>query len=120
MRVVVVDDEADILELFQFFLEDAGHEVIPFSDSRKAVEWADGNNQADVLLTDVNMPHIKGDQLVHHFHKHYPQLSICMISGHMDVEADYRTRLPNIDIHFLIKPVSGVKLVEWVNSVKPK
>ena len=58
-RVLVVDDELDILELTRIMLESSGFEVITASDGEKALEIVEEKN-IDLILIDAVMPGVNG------------------------------------------------------------
>jgi len=58
-RVLVVDDELDILEMTKIMLESSGFEVITASDGEKALEIVE-EKQIDMILLDAVMPGIHG------------------------------------------------------------
>ena len=58
-RVLLVDDDAALLDVLALAFEDAGHEVLRARDGRAALEavrWA----KPEVVVSDVNMPHVDG------------------------------------------------------------
>jgi two-component system response regulator RpaA len=59
MRVLVVDDEPDVLLLCRVNLEFAGHEVLEASNGERGVELALGE-RPDVIMLDVMLPHRDG------------------------------------------------------------
>jgi CheY-like chemotaxis protein len=58
-RILVVDDEPDILLLHRLNLEGAGHEVLLAADGMKALERI-GADQPDCVVLDVMMPVLDG------------------------------------------------------------
>ena len=58
-RILVVDDEPDILLLHRLNLEAAGHEVLLAADGMKALERIDAD-QPDCVVLDVMMPVLDG------------------------------------------------------------
>ena len=58
-RIVVVDDDQDLVGLLTVDLERRGYEVIAITDSRKALELVK-TLQFDLLLVDIMMPEISG------------------------------------------------------------
>ena len=62
-RVLVVDDDAAICELFAKFLERDGYVVTTAYDGRSALEQLRANS-VDLLILDINMPELGGATLV--------------------------------------------------------
>jgi len=62
-KIVICDDEQDILNITQLILEDAGFTVIPVSDSL-TVEAVVAAEKPELLLIDLWMPGLSGDQVV--------------------------------------------------------
>lgn len=58
-KVLVIDDESDILELLQYNLKKEGYEVKTSTDGKRAVEIAK-DFIPDVILLDIMMPHQDG------------------------------------------------------------
>ncbi|MEN9935969.1 MAG: hypothetical protein RLZZ387_2548 [Chloroflexota bacterium] len=59
MRVLVVDDNRDILDLIQRVLVTYGHEVLTARDGREALQ-REAAEQPDLILLDVNIPYHNG------------------------------------------------------------
>lgn len=58
-KVLVVDDDPDIVELLEYNLRKEGYEVATAPDGRKALEVAPQFGP-DIVLLDVMMPHLDG------------------------------------------------------------
>ena len=58
-RVLLVDDDAALLDVLSLAFEDAGHEVDRARDGRQALE-AIRARRPEVVVSDVNMPHVDG------------------------------------------------------------
>ncbi|HEU5011719.1 MAG TPA: response regulator [Roseiflexaceae bacterium] len=59
MRVLIVDDNKDILQLVQQVLQVEGHEVIVAHDGLEAV-LREATTEPDVVVCDINLPGISG------------------------------------------------------------
>ena len=62
MRIMVVDDHQQILDLIRVSIEGPDYEVLPFLDSRKAA-GALKTEKFDGVFADVFMPHLDGFEL---------------------------------------------------------
>ncbi len=82
-KILVVDDEESIRNLFQVILKSAGYEVLLASDGKEAVNLA-GANRPDLVITDLVMPEKEGIETIRNLHAIYPSLSIIAMSGAFD------------------------------------
>jgi two-component system chemotaxis response regulator CheY len=62
-RVLSVDDSSSIRQMVSFTLRGAGYEVAEAVDGRDGLAKA-GNGRFDLIVTDLNMPHMDGIQLI--------------------------------------------------------
>jgi two-component system alkaline phosphatase synthesis response regulator PhoP len=63
-KILIADDEAELLELLKFSLEAAGYQVTSATDGRKALELA-RKDQYDLIVLDVMMPFMDGYHVAH-------------------------------------------------------
>ncbi len=62
VRVLFVDDEVDLCEVFSETYRSAGVEVTALSDPLKAIDYCQ-KNEVDLIFLDFRMPKISGDDL---------------------------------------------------------
>lgn len=79
MRILVVDDNADVLESMVLVLQSAGYETQTTNDGRKAL--AQEEQPADLLITDLFMPEADGFELIAKFRQRWPKMKILVMSG---------------------------------------
>lgn len=58
-KILIVDDEKDVVELLQFLLEKDGHEVLSANNGKDGLDLA-LKNRPDLMLLDVMMPLMDG------------------------------------------------------------
>jgi two-component system alkaline phosphatase synthesis response regulator PhoP len=58
-RVLVVDDEKDVVELVKFLLERDGHHVLEAYNGKEALERAN-NEHPELIILDIMMPEMDG------------------------------------------------------------
>ncbi len=64
-RILIAEDDADMRELLEEILTDAGFETIAAANGRFALAHVENEQeQIDLVLTDVQMPELKGDELL--------------------------------------------------------
>lgn len=62
--VLVVDDSFTLRELQRRILEKAGYRVLLAEDGREGLETLQGSPEVELLVTDIDMPHLDGFELV--------------------------------------------------------
>ena len=77
MRIVVVDDEPDARELARIVLERGGHEVHTARHPDEALQVL-AQHSIDVVLTDLHMPRMDGQQLADTIAQLHPEVS-CIV-----------------------------------------
>lgn len=106
-RVLVVDDEPKLAEMYALYLAD-GHDVQCASSGTEGAELID--ETVDVCLTDRRMPGMSGDELVEAIRERGYDCGIAMVSA-IDLDPDIVSTLFDA---YLIKPVDGETLKQTV------
>jgi signal transduction histidine kinase/CheY-like chemotaxis protein len=115
--VLVVDDDAFVLESARLLLESIGFATISARSGREALEIFDSQQQTiHVVLLDLTMPGVSGDAVLRELRKRAPELPIVLCSGFSEEDAG---RLP---IHdgislFLQKPFRSSELRQKLHAV---
>jgi CheY-like chemotaxis protein len=118
MRVLVVDDNRDMLETMQLLLAHAGHEAEVSDNAGRALE-IQRERPADVLITDIFMPGTDGLETILEFRARWPDLRIVAMSGGgMVARRDYLevAREAGADA-MLRKPFEPQRLIETVERL---
>ena len=88
-RVMVLDDNHDMVTTMKMLLEDRGVEVVTCTRALAALE-AQRAQPVDVLITDIFMPDADGLEVIQHFRKQWPATRIVAMSGGgRKVKGDY-------------------------------
>ena len=112
--VLVVDDEDNIRAFASRALRMAGYHVLEASNGTDALSHLNANPPVDLLLTDVNMPGPRGDEVARRFRQAHPELKVLYLSGFVDLLFAERQMLWE-DEAFLDKPFSMKSLLEAVS-----
>ncbi len=80
-RILVVDDEATVAEIFQEFLTDQGHEIAVASTGEQAQQMIPQFNP-DIVLTDINLPGTSGLEVMRFAKRHDPETAVIVVTGH--------------------------------------
>lgn len=85
VRVVLADDNADVLAAMRDVLDAAGHEVVATTPTGDGAEAAVRAHAPDVVVVDVDMPG-GGPDLVRRIVRLAPATRVMALSGHDDVD----------------------------------
>src|SRR5690242_16253733 len=85
-RILVVDDEPDMVENCTRILRRAGYRVLATTDPERALALVE-SERPDVVLTDLKMPGIDGMELMRRAHELDPTLPIIMITAFGSIES---------------------------------
>lgn len=107
-NILVVDDEKGIRDGLRLFLKREGHSVFTAADGREALDILEKNDM-DIVISDLKMPRINGDELMAFIKKEYPGVKVIILTGHGTVETAVES-MRNGAYDFLIKPLNLAKL----------
>ena len=79
-RILVVDDEESIREFLDIMLRKEGYEVTCAEDGQKAIDTLK-KKTFDMVISDLQMPHVTGIELLKHSKETYPDLLFMLITA---------------------------------------
>lgn len=115
-RVMVVDDDSDLLSFYESILTDAGYSVTTATDAESALSYLD-QSQPELILIDVNMPKCNGIELgqIIRQHEEFSVIPLLFISASADTDMQLAcARLTNDE--FFNKPIEPWRLLMIVKS----
>lgn len=120
MRILLVDDDPAATRLYRAILANEGHEVLVFDSGVDAVEAAEREGaRLDVVITDFNMPGIKGDVTLSLLRTRLPDLPVIILTSEPSPTVERRARDAGAAA-FLRKPCSPELLSRTVARVRKK
>jgi PAS domain S-box-containing protein len=109
-EVLVVEDQADVRRFVVEVLRAAGCRVHEAGDAEAALRLAEKHPGLRLLLTDVSMPGMDGDELAGELTRRFPQIQVLLMSG-------YPRRGDALAWPVLAKPFTPEKLTEEVRRL---
>lgn len=106
--VAVIDDELEMEDLYELILEKQIKRGLIdlkfFSDSRDFLGWFKGN-KPDLILSDINMPHLDGPEVMKLVRKTGSGIPTYFVSGY--AESEYAQAMKELGVYrFISKPMN--------------
>jgi len=114
LKILVVEDDDHVRNLFTMLLEQDGHAVTEATDGRDGFEKFKSGS-FDLVITDRAMPRMNGDQLAAAVKEISPGTPVIMLTGFGDIMDVTGETVPGVD-RFLSKPVSVQALREVLHA----
>jgi DNA-binding NtrC family response regulator len=114
--IMLVDDEVQALNSFEMVLRSASmNNFIRCQESRDVIPLL-SQQEIEVILLDLRMPHLSGEELLPIISSDFPEVPVIIITGANDVEIAVKCmKLGASD--YMVKPVEKSRLVMGVRKV---
>lgn len=115
--ILTVDDSASIRQMVKFTLKGAGYEVIEAVDGQDGLEKAKAR-QANLVLTDQNMPRVDGLSLIRSLRElpQYRSVPILVLTTESSEEMKQRGRAAGAT-GWLVKPFDPQRLIDVIRRL---
>lgn len=116
-KILIADDEPDILEIIQFNLQTEGYEVVTAKNGDEAIEQAK-KHQPDLIILDIMMPGKNGIDVCNilRMQPAFKETLIIFLSALSDENTEVRGLETGAD-DYLTKPISPKVLLSKVNAL---
>ena len=117
-RVMLVDDEIDVISVLKIVLEDNGFQVDPFEDPLYALRnYKTG--LYDLLILDIKMPEMDGFELYDEIKKIDDKVKVCFLTAsEMYYSKSRKEKYSLIDRDlFIQKPIENEDLVKVIGKI---
>lgn len=109
--VAIVDDNEGVLRALQLTLKTLGLTTTVYSCPRSALTELTTLEKPLLVLTDLRMPVLSGEELARSIKRRRPEIPIILMSGHAE-GAELQHLVPSIVVGFLQKPFSPPQFME--------
>ena len=103
LRIVVADDDPDVLEAYCHFLPAIGHTVVGTGTSASELMEACAQQRPDLVLTDLSMPGMDGVNASFKLAALKP-IPVILVTGHGEQGAVYQDQEDHVR-GYLVKPI---------------
>ena len=115
-KVMIVDDEPDIVAVIELSLRTTGYEVSGFTSPEKAIEEIRRNsNDYSLVISDIRMPGVSGFELARRMEEARPGIPLVLMTAFEINKSEFSSIFPSTCVSDLIKkPFSNVQLFNIV------
>ena len=118
-KVLLVDDQPDVLETAVALFSHLGYEVLSANNGTEALETLRGSGDIAILFTDVVMPGIGGIELAKIARREFPNMKVILASGYTRSSLqDQGSELDGFDL--IPKPYRLSDLIKILNAAHVK
>jgi len=115
--ILLIDDEKQIIDIEQRILERLGYRVTPKTDSEEALEeFVSLPDKFDLVITDMTMPKMTGDQLARKILDIKPDIPVILCTGFSEKITEEKALDMGID-KFIMKPIVKDELASTIRAV---
>ena len=115
--ILIVEDETNVREFAREALQNSGYKILEAKNGLEALEvLKDKAKEIDLIISDVVMPKMGGQELSEEVQKRYPDMKIIMMSGYTDSQI-IRTGAESHSVNFIYKPFSIKTISKKVREI---
>jgi len=116
-KILIAEDERDILDLIMFTLQFGGYDVIPTSNGADALEMVH-KEQPDLILLDVRMPRMSGYEVCKQIKaeddtRNIPVVFLSAKGQEVEVTTGYEMGA----VDYILKPFAPNELLERLDNI---
>lgn len=120
-RILIVDDEPDMLELMEDWFHTNGYETLTAQNGLEALETI-REQEPNIIVSDLLMPKMSGMELLEVVNNEFPDISVIMVTAHGTVETAVEAMKKGAK-DYILKPLhldeilSKVETISQLNSL---
>ena len=116
-KILVCDDEKNILRLIQVNLERAGYQVVTASDGKEALHMV-ASERPDLIVLDIMMSYMDGFEVLQNLRRNAStrDIPVIMLTAKSQDADVFRGWQSGVDC-YLTKPFTPIELVSFVNRI---
>jgi len=113
--ILLVDDEPEVLGILTDTLKSSGYEVIPRADAVSAMDVVRAGTGVDLVITDLQMPGISGDEFIVMLKEKLPVVPVIILTAYGNVESYIDSHSKGV-FEYINKPVQAKELRRIVKA----
>ncbi len=119
-RILLIDDDYDILRIGSRLLLDMNHDVVTFDNGTEALEYLQ-KYSFDIVITDANMPHLSGFDVVKRIksNPNWRHISVALLTARKSKDDVEKGVFMGVD-DYMVKPIDPLMFIDKVKAMLEK
>lgn len=114
-KILMIDDDAHLLDLLQDCLEDEGHLVLKATEAKEAIKLF-RDTKPELVIIDIIMPRVDGLELLKQFKSIGSDFKSILLSGLNDDQLKERAKEVGANL-YLTKPIPVENFQKIINKI---
>lgn len=116
-KILIIDDKIAIAKVLSIYLS-SEYQCIHFDNPIKALKWLQDDNLADLIILDIRMPEMRGDDFLIYLKENdlYKSIPVIMLSSE-DSSTDRIRLLQEGAEDYIVKPFNPLELKIRVKKI---
>ena len=117
-KILLVEDDPDLMALTQTILQTAGHLVMTASDGKMALDWL-ASSKPDLVVLDVGLPDMSGIEVCKKIKSEHAtrRIPVIILTANVDNQTKMQANLAAHADLFLNKPINNKDLSDAVATL---
>ena len=111
-KILLVDDEEDISTSVKELLEINDYNVMVANDGLSSIELMKEHNDISLVILDLNMPYMSGEQTLIELRKINPDINVIISTGYLTTDINNR-----YDVDIILKPYDIQELIKKIEGI---
>ena len=116
-NILIIDDKIAIAKIISVYLAE-DYDIIYFNTPVKAIQWLFEGNRPDLIILDIRMPEMNGDEFLSYIKRNglYNEIPVVVLSG--EESSDIRIKMLEAGADdFILKPFNPMELKIRIRKV---
>lgn len=116
MRVLIVDDDREIVELLNIYLKNEGYDVVKAYNGQQALNYIKNDEEIELVILDVMMPKINGIEVVEKLREANHSIPVIILSAKSSDNDKIQGLISGAD-DYVTKPFNPLEVIARVKSL---
>lgn len=116
MRILIVDDDREIVELLNIYLKNEGYEVIKAYNGQQALNYINNDEEIQLVILDVMMPKVGGIEVVEKLREANDSIPVIILSAKSSDNDKIQGLISGAD-DYVTKPFNPLEVIARVKSL---